>query len=210
MSTDGVSTDAVSGEPSRLRADARRNRERILRTAMRHFSQHGIDASLDEIAREAEVGAGTLYRHFPSREALLAAALEERQAALLAGAQQAREISDAGAALGAWLASLQDYLRSFNGLPAPVLAAVKQQGSPLCLSCNALVALTGEFLDRAQQDGQARRTVTANELFLSALGLAWVLDRAEACGTTREALEKVMAQGYLTPERAEDVTHGGG
>ncbi|MBS7544260.1 TetR/AcrR family transcriptional regulator [Ancylobacter oerskovii] len=194
-----MDTDVVSGEPSRLRADARRNRERILRAAMRRFAAEGIDASLDDIAREAEVGAGTLYRHFPSREALLAAALQDRQKELLAQAQQARAIADSGAALGAWLTALQDYLRSFNGLPAPVLAAVKEQESPLCLSCNALVSLTDEFLRRAQRDGHARPTVSANELFLSALGLAWVLNRAEACGTTRQALEKVLAHGYLAP-----------
>ena len=200
-----MSTDVVSGEPSRLRADARRNRERILRTAMRHFSLHGINASLEEIAREAEVGAGTLYRHFPSREALLAAALEDQQKELLACAQRAAELADSGAALGAWLGALQDYLRSFNGLPAPVLAAVKERESPLCLSCNALVSLTDEFLVRAQQDGRARATVTANELFLSALGIAWVLNRAEACGTTRQALEKVLAHGYLADGHLADL-----
>ena len=192
-----MTTDVVSGEQSRLRADARRNRDRILRTAIRHFSSHGINTSLDEIAREAEVGAGTLYRHFPSREALLAATLQDQQDELLALSRQAREIADPDAALSAWLGALQDYLRTFNGLPAPVLAAVKEQGSPLCLSCNSLVSLTGEFLDRAQRDGHARASVTANELFLSVLGIAWVLNRAEACGTTRQALEKVLAHGYL-------------
>jgi hypothetical protein len=83
---------------------------------------------------------------------------------------------------------------------------VKEQGSPLCLSCNSLVSLTGEFLDRAQQSGHARASVTANELFLSVLGIAWVLNRAEACGTTRQALEKVLAHGYLASDRDEGPT----
>jgi len=200
-----MATDVVSGEGVKLRADARRNRERILRTAMRHFSAHGIDTSLDEIAREAQVGAGTLYRHFPSREALLAAALHGRQEELLARAEKARGLEDAGAALGAWLSALQDYLRTFHGLPEPVLAAVKQQGSPLCLPCASLVSLTGEFLARAQESGQARAPVTANELFLGVLGLAWVMNRAEACGTTREALESVLAHGYLQPDQSRSA-----
>lgn len=191
-----MTTDIVGDRPQ-LRADARRNRDRILHTAMRHFSARGIDASLEEIAREAGVGAGTLYRHFPSREALLAAALRDQQEELLARAAAARNIPDADLALTAWLGALQDYLRTFNGLPSPVLAAVKEQGSPLCLSCDALALLTGEFLARAQQHGHARASVTANELFLGALGIAWVLDRAEACGTTRQALEKMFAHGYL-------------
>lgn len=193
-----MTTGLGSAEGGKLRADARRNRARILETAMRHFSARGIDASLDEIAREAQVGAGTLYRHFPSREALLAAALADRQATLLARAQEARGIAEAGAALRAWLAALEDYLRSFNGLPAPVLDAVKEQGSPLCLSCTSLVALTGDFLTRAQQAGAARAGVTAQELFLGALALAWVLDRAEACGATRAGLERLLAHGYGT------------
>lgn len=192
-----MTTDVLSGDRFQLRADARRNRDRILRTAMRHFSSHGITASLEEIARESGVGTGTLYRHFPSREALLAAALQDRQTDLLARSHKAREIADPDLALGTWLGALQDYLRTFNGLPAPVLAAVKQQASPLALSCEALVSITGEFLARAQHHGRARASVTANELFLAALGIAWVLDRAEACGTTRQALEKVLAHGYL-------------
>jgi len=199
-----MTSDVVSGEGPRLRADARRNRERILRTAMRLFSAQGIDTSLDEIAREAEVGAGTLYRHFPSREALLAAALHEQQEELQECARRAREIADSGVALRAWLSALQDYLRTFDGLPSPVLAAVKELESPLCLSCTSLVTLTGEFLARAQRDGHARTSVTADELFLSALGIAWVLNRASACGMTREGLEKVLAHGYLT-DPPEDV-----
>ncbi|HEY9216017.1 MAG TPA: helix-turn-helix domain-containing protein [Ancylobacter sp.] len=202
-----MATEVLSSDRPELRADARRNRDRILHTATRHFSSHGITASLEEIAKEAGVGAGTLYRHFPSREALLAAALRDQQEELLARARQAREIADPDAALSAWLSALQDYLRTFNGLPAPVLAAVKEQGSPLCLSCNSLVSLTGEFLARAQHHGHARASVTANELFLSVLGIAWVLNRAEACGTTRQALEKVLAHGYLAvgPDETQTI-----
>ena len=192
--------DIVSGVGPKLRADALRNRERILRTAMRLFSAQGIDTSLDEIAREADVGPGTLYRHFPSREALLAAALREQQEELQERARRAREITDSGAALGTWLSALQDYLRTFDGLPSPVLAAVKELGSPLCLSCTSLVTLTGEFLARAQRDGHARASVTADELFLSALGMAWVLNRAGACGTSREGLKNVLAHGYLASD----------
>ncbi len=92
-------TDVVSEERSGLRADARRNRNRVLQTAMRHFELHGISASLEEIAREAGVGAGTLYRHFPSRDALLAAALRDRQAELLVVAREARDVADTDAAL---------------------------------------------------------------------------------------------------------------
>jgi AcrR family transcriptional regulator len=196
-----MATDVLSDDQSGLRADARRNRDRILKTAMRHFASHGIGASLEDIARAAGVGAGTLYRHFPSREALLAAALQDQQAGLLAHACAARAIADPDQALGRWLEALQDYLRTFNGLPAPVLAAVKERASPLALSCATLVAITGEFLARAQDHGHARASVTANALFLSALGIAWVLDRVDSYNTTRQALEQVFAHGYLDDDR---------
>lgn len=196
-----MTLDVLSDEALRLRADARRNRDSVLKTAMRHFSAHGVGASLEDIAREAGVGVGTLYRHFPSREALLAAALRDRQEDLLARVGETRRIACADAALGAWLAALQDYLRTFNGLPAPVLAAVKEQASPLALSCDTLVSITGEFLARAQQQGRARASVTANDLFLGALGIAWVLNRAETCGATPASLNEILAHGYLDDGR---------
>ena len=186
-----------ASEQPRLRADAQRNRERILRTAMEHFATRGIGASLEDIARAAGVGPGTLYRHFPSREALLAATLQDRQAALLARSEEAGATADPDAALREWLEALQDYLRTFNGLTAPVLAAIKEQASPLAVSCQSLIAITGRFLARAQEHGHARPSVTANDLFLGALGMAWVSDQINAYGTTREALEMLFAHGYL-------------
>lgn len=187
----------TASDQRKLRADAQRNRDRILRVAIEHFASRGSDASLEDIARAAQVGAGTLYRHFPSREALLAAALEEQQAELLARSEEAQKIADADLALRQWLAALQDYLRSFSGLPAPVLVAMKEQASPLAMSCQNLIGITGRFLARAQEQGRARPSVTADDLFLGALGMAWVSDQAEAYDTTRDSLETLLAHGYL-------------
>lgn len=192
-----MTAEALIGEGQGLRADARRNRDNILKVATRRFASHGVSTSLEEIAKEAGVGAGTLYRHFPSREALLAAALQESQARLLALSAVAREIADADAALAAWLEALQTYLRTFNGLPDPVLAAVREEASPLSLSCDRLVAITGEFLFRAQREGQARASVTANDLFLAAIGVAWVLNRADTCGAGPDGLNAILRHGYL-------------
>lgn len=196
-----MAIDVATGEPPSLRADARRNRERVLEVAKRHFDLHGVSASLEEIAREAGVGAGTLYRHFPSREALVAATLHERQAELLETSRQVREMPDADAALARWLQALQTYLRTFNGLPEPVLAAMKEQASPLSLSCETLKTVTEEVLMRAQQEGSARKTVSAKDLFLSAIAIAWVLNRAEACGTSAENLNAIFTHGYQDTAR---------
>lgn len=191
-----MTTELVTDEAPGLRADARRNRDRVLKMAMQHFAAHGVNASLEEIARAAGVGAGTLYRHFPSREALLAAALQDRQAELREQARIAHEIADADDALSVWLDALQHYLRSFNGLPEPVLAAVKERASPLTLSCDSLLRITEEFLARAQQHGRARATITANDLFLSTLGIAWVLNRPETHGASAPGLNAIFTHGY--------------
>lgn|SRR5690554_5468733 len=182
-----------------LRADARRNRENILKTAVRHFRSRGVDASLDEIARDAGVGSGTLYRHFPSREALLAATLMERQAELMVRAETARAMADADAALTAWLHALQDYLRTYDGLPAPVLATIENESCPLSLSCDTLIALTEEFLTRAQHERVARASITARDLFLSTLGIAWVVNRVGPNSAQQRALETIIADGYREP-----------
>ena len=186
----------ASDQPT-LRADARRNRDRLLKIAAQHFVAHGIDASLEEIAKAAGVGSGTLYRHFPTRDALLAATLRNSQEELLAGAEAARRVPQAGAALQAWLKALQCYLRTFNGLPAPVLAAIKEQASPLAVSCQKVTSLTEEFLSHAQKEGHASSSVTANDLFLGALAMAWVADHIDALGSTEDALDTMLAHGYL-------------
>jgi AcrR family transcriptional regulator len=187
-------------ERGTLRADARRNRESILRTAARHFAARGVETSLDEIARDAGVGPGTLYRHFPSRETLLAATLRDQQAQLHVRADAARELSASDDALTEWLRALQDYLCTYSGLPAPLLAAIEKDGCQLGHSCETLVALTGEFLSRAQKEGRARTTITARDLFLAALGNAWVVSRSGLDESEREALRVISARGYLEPK----------
>lgn len=188
-----------SDDGGTLRADARRNRDSILQTAARHFAIHGVSTSLDEIARDAGVGPGTLYRHFPSREALLAAALMERQAEVLARAEVARGLADSDAALAAWLSALQDYLCTYDGLPAPVLAAIREDASVLGLSCETLIALTGEFLTRAQKEGRARAAIKPRDLFLGVLGIAWVVNREGVGAAQEEALKGIIADGYREP-----------
>jgi AcrR family transcriptional regulator len=194
-----------SEERGVLRADARRNRDSILRTAARHFSAYGVNTSLDEIARDAGVGPGTLYRHFPTREHLLCAVLHERREVLLSRRDDAAAMPCAQDALRAWMIALKDYLSAFNGLPKPFIDAFEAQASPLTVTCRALVAITGEFLSRAQAEGAARQWVSAPALFLSALGSAFVHDKAGDYGTTPELIEEILAFGYLTGGTAADT-----
>lgn len=187
-----------SAAPSTLRADARRNREHLLKVAAQHFAAYGVNTSLDDIARQAKVGPGTLYRHFPTREHLLCEVLHERQEVLLTRRDEASAMPCAQHALRAWMQALKDYLCAFNGLPQPFIDAFEAQASPLAVTCRSLVAITGEFLSRAQAEGAARQSVSAPALFLSALGSAFVHDKGGEYGTTPERIEDILTFGYLT------------
>ncbi|MBZ6101703.1 TetR/AcrR family transcriptional regulator [Streptomyces olivaceus] len=107
-----------------MRADARRNRERLLRAAAGVFAEHGAGASLDDIARRAEVGTGTLYRHFPTRQALLEAVYLESVEAIAARADTIAAARPPGAALVVWLGELAVGMLQVRGLKALLGTAV--------------------------------------------------------------------------------------
>lgn len=192
-------------EKSPMRADARRNRDAIVRTAARHFDAHGVNASLDEIARDAGIGPGTLYRHFPTREHLLCEVLQGREEVLLSRRDEAAEMPRAEDALRAWMLALRDYLTAFNGLPKPFLDAIEAHQSPLAVTSRTLIDITGEFLARAQQAGVARKSVSAPTLLISALGAAFVHETAGKYGTNPESIEEIIALGYLTDGAASNA-----
>lgn len=194
-------------EQSGKRADARRNRGLILEAAKAAFVRDGIDASLDEVARSAGVGPGTLYRHFPTREHLLYELLYERQALLLSRRDEALALNCSRAALQHWMAALTDYLSAFSGLPRSLINAFEAQTSPLAVTCRTLISITQELLARAQAEGAARSSVSPPALFLSALGAAFVYDKARDYGTAAEKVEEILALGYLVDGSLADTPH---
>src|SRR5258708_36386900 len=110
MSRTGGPAPAVAGEPRAMRADAQRNYVRLLSAAMAAFTEHGADdASLEEIARRAGVGIGTLYRPFPTRQALLEAVYRGQVQTLRAPASELIESAAPGEALAAWLPALMAF-----------------------------------------------------------------------------------------------------
>src|SRR5690554_4798634 len=103
--------------PQSLRADARRNYEALIRVARKHLRNRGVSTSLEAIAREAGVGVGTLYRHFPDRNHLVFAALNAEAEALRAASEHIREKIREADQLDRWLGELENYLNSYQGLP---------------------------------------------------------------------------------------------
>lgn len=198
-----MSTSAA-GNGRSPRADAQRNRDHILDTAADFFSEHGVSGSLDAIAKKAGVGAGTLYRHFPNREALLAALLTARDEELEMRRDAIRlESMNASEQLEQWLIALIDWAGAFDGLPEPLRAATGTECSPLGITCQGYITTTDEFLSAAQKDGVARSEVSGRDLFLAALAISWVRDAAMADETTTQTLTTLTRAGWATSSGAD-------
>ncbi|MEV6054817.1 helix-turn-helix domain-containing protein [Streptomyces sp. NPDC052107] len=147
-----------------LRADARRNRARILQTARTVFAAEGIAVPLDEIARRAGVGPGTVHRHFPTKEALFEAVVGEHLEQLILEVRTALTGPEAGPALFAFLAKMtaeagakQDLTEAITATGSPMSPAVEQRTAEL----RELFAM---LLARAQQAGAVRDDVDAADV----------------------------------------------
>jgi AcrR family transcriptional regulator len=198
-------TTAAHGR--RPRTDAQRNRTHILDIAERHFAEHGITGSLDAIAKRAGVGPGTLYRHFPNREALLAALLKAREDELVARRDAIREQArDSTHALTQWLDALGRWATAFDGLPEPLRAALTEDASPLALTCQGYITITDEFLHAAQRDGGARPEVRGRDLFLIVLATSWVRGAAMADEASPPALDALVRTGWASPGAAQNFS----
>jgi AcrR family transcriptional regulator len=188
----------------RPRTDAQRNRTHILEVAAEYFSTQGIAGSMDAIAKRAGVGPGTLYRHFPTRDALLAALLQARDEELAARRDAIRrEEPDPTEALARWLDAMGEWVTAFDGLPEPLRAALTEERSPLALTCQGFITDTEQFLRAAKRDGGVRPSVRARELFLAALATGWASGAAMADASSAQALRAMLRAGWATPESGE-------
>jgi AcrR family transcriptional regulator len=163
-----VDEQAVCGR--RLRADARRNHERVLQAADAVLAAQGVDASMDEIARRAGVGVGTLYRNFPTKEALLQALFVARMEPLIAAARDATDAEDPGEAFVAFLRRLGDEFVNFKAL-AEVMASAGMDMSAKSEVSAELLRVGEVLLRRAQQSGQVRPDVGIDDVAALMAGL---------------------------------------
>lgn len=165
----------MAKEPDRpLRADARRNRDRIVATAVRIFDVEGLDVNFDRIAKEAGVGAGTLYRNFPTRESLVAAAYFGDLAWLCDGARDLLDVLPAHDALRTWLGRLLDYATSRAGMAEALLAMISAPDHPFADSSAHLCEAISLLLKAGVGAGAVRADVTANDVLAAVTGAALV------------------------------------
>ncbi|MER5185065.1 TetR/AcrR family transcriptional regulator [Streptomyces sp. NPDC002896] len=150
--------------PRPLRADARRNYERLLTEARTVFAEHGTGASLEDIARRAEVGIGTLYRHFPNRHALVSAVFEDALADLLARSRELLDAPQPCAALVTWLRAVITHASEYRGVSRALMSASRDESSALARCSRPLREAGSALLVRAQEAGDVRRDVSIGDL----------------------------------------------
>ncbi|MGN9846319.1 TetR/AcrR family transcriptional regulator [Nonomuraea sp. H19] len=158
-----------------MRADARRNYDRILAAAAEAIAEHGAEASLEEIARRAGVGSATLHRHFPSRQRLLEAVFRGKVEALRAAAGDLVTEPDPGHALMTWLRAVARHAVSNRGLAASLMGGAQDGDPTLGDTCHTMIVNAGEdLLTRARQASAVRPDVSIRDLLklVNAISLA--------------------------------------
>jgi AcrR family transcriptional regulator len=161
-----------------LRADAKRNREQLLIAARAAFTENGSEASLEDIARRAEVGVGTLYRHFPNRQALIESVYVEEVEGLC---RSAADFADESAwdALVHWFDRFIDYVATKKALVEEMMANVGRD-APVFKLCHEAIFSAGEpLLQRAKQDGAVRADVEFMDVMRLVSGIS-MIKNAEA------------------------------
>ncbi|RWK58992.1 TetR/AcrR family transcriptional regulator [Mesorhizobium sp.] len=159
--------DATAAKP--LRADAQRNRDALIEAAAAAFATHGADASLEEIARQAGVGIGTLYRHFPTREHLVEVVYRREVESLCAAADELALHHPPDVALEQWMQRFVDYIATKRGL-ATSLRILLNTNSTLFSDMSSRVTLAlRQLIEAAVADGSIRSDVDASDV-LHALG----------------------------------------
>jgi AcrR family transcriptional regulator len=164
-----------------LRADARRNRDELLDVARQVIAEEGVDASLRDIARRAGVGIGTLYRHFPTREALLAAIIGDGVRRMAADAAKLSATRPPDEALAVWLAGVARRIGPYEGLSISMLDAVTGDGSddqPLRAACDEMMDAGRGLLARAQAEGVVRSDVTWEDVFTAVAAVSGIAGRS--------------------------------
>jgi len=181
-------TDAAAGRP--LRADAARNREKVLQAARQAFAESGYGVPLDEIASRAGVGPGTVYRHFPSKEALFEAVVTARITDLVSDARARADADDPGEAFFGFLARIAGEAAAKRDLPD----AISVSGSLR----EDLFAALDLLLRRAQQAGAVRAGIVTSDLIVLLKGMF-----AGLTGSTDPAVHErvfaVLADGLRAP-----------
>lgn len=198
--------DAGVGKPCKpMRADAVRNRELLVATAAVAFEERGADAPLEDIAKRAGVGIGTLYRHFPTRDVLLEAVYRREVETLCDGVAELRAGSEPVDALAQWMRAFVVYVARKRGMAMALKAALGPENTLFADSHARIRESLGALVGDAVDAGQIRADVDPLDLMRAMSGICMAADpSASSDGTTRivELLLDGLRYGAARPEGA--------
>ncbi|MER6028106.1 TetR/AcrR family transcriptional regulator [Streptomyces sp. NPDC001851] len=192
----------MTTKPSGLRADARRNRERILEAAVRAFSEKGPDVAIDTIAKTAGVGSATLYRHFPTREALVEAAYRNELARVCDSAAKLLADHAPDRAIRLWMDNFIDYLAAKQGMADALRAAVASGADPFAETLDKLGTAIGTLLRAGADTGVLRTDIDPLDVGFSLAGVALITsapDQRERAGRLLDLLLDGLRYGAGGP-----------
>jgi AcrR family transcriptional regulator len=181
-----------------VRADAKRNYDRIVEVARAAFRERGYDTSLDQIAKDAGVGPGTLYRHFPTRDDLIDAVMK-------AWVDHVEETTDKaltheGGPREVLLNWFEEYVRLISvhkGGPAKITGAMGDEASPIRTKCQVLQSASGRVLDQLRAEDAVREDVSSLQVARLVGGVATVADQSDLEPAAVRPMLEVLADGLL-------------
>ena len=166
----GKSTAAAARKP---RADSARNRQLLIEAAKAAFSQVGLDVSLEEVARRAGVGIGTLYRHFPTREAVVEAVYRREVEHLAEAVPQLLQTSPAGEALHQWMHLFVDYIATKRIIAPSLATAVARTPALRATSSELISGALSTLVKRAIASGDVRQDIDPSDLLRAMIGVSY-------------------------------------
>ncbi len=187
-----------------MRTDAKKNYDQLIAVARKIVTEYGAEASLRDIARQAGVGLGTLYRHFPTREALLEALLRASFDDLTARARELEASNSTGDALVSWLRETVAVAHQYRGVTTAMMAAIEDHHSALHGSCVTMRSAGARLLARAQAHGVARKDIDGADLFALIAALAWLRDQPSH-RPRADRLFTFIAEALLTQSGSRDT-----
>ena len=193
-----ASGEALAQVQRVLRADARRNREAVMAAAKKLFADQGLDAQMPDVARDANVGVGTVYRHFPTKDDLIAALVAERFERLAQKAREALQAEDA------W-EGMSDFIRFSAQIQADDRGLCEVMGSraevmDAAARAAGLPELCERLVKRTQRSGQLRRDLTWEDIPMIACGLGRITQAAAGPATGRwPRLLEIILDGLRAP-----------
>ncbi len=173
MTTRERSADAA---PRPLRADAARNRDKLVEVAAAAFARDGIETSLEEIARTAGVGIGTLYRHFPTRDVLLEAVFRRNVDDIAAQADELLETLPGDAALAEWMSRFVRYVATKKGLATHLKSVVSADAEIFAYSHAKMDGVMKRLVEASQREGTIRADVDYHDVLKGLSGVCMMSD----------------------------------